>query len=41
MDKIRIGHIGTKHDHSKDKIECVSKFPDIFEVVGVVEEAPN
>lgn len=41
MDKIRIGHIGTKHDHSKDKIECVSKFPDIFEVVGVVEEDPE
>lgn len=38
MKKIRIGHIGTKHDHSQDKINCVSKFPELFEVVGIVEE---
>lgn len=38
MKKIRIGHIGTKHDHSPGKIDCVRKFPDIFEVVGIVEE---
>lgn len=38
--KIRIGHIGTKHDHSLGKLECVLKFPDLFEVVGVVEEDP-
>lgn len=40
MKKLRIGHIGTKHDHSQDKLDCVRKFPDIFEVVGVVEEDP-
>jgi len=41
MKKTRIGHIGTKHDHSQDKMDCVRKFPDIFEVVGVVEEDPK
>lgn len=40
MKKIRIGHIGTKHDHSQDKMDCVRKFPDLFEVVGVVEDDP-
>ena len=38
MKKIRIGQIGTKHDHARDHMDCVRKFPDIFEVVGVVEE---
>ena len=38
MKKLRIGHIGTKHDHSVGKLDCVRKFPDVFEVVGVVEE---
>jgi len=36
--KIRIGHIGTKHDHSSAKLDCVQKFPDLYEVVGIVEE---
>lgn len=38
MKKIRIGQIGTKHDHARDHMDCVRKFPDIFEIVGVVEE---
>jgi len=38
MNRIRIGHIGTKHDHSSGKLDCVKKFPDVFEVVGIVEE---
>ena len=36
--KLRVGHIGTKHDHSRDIISCLAKFPDDFEIVGVVEE---
>lgn len=36
--RIRIGHIGTKHDHSLGKLACVLKFPEIFEAVGIVEE---
>ena len=38
--KIRIGHIGTKHDHSLGKLQCVLKYPELFEVVGIVEEDP-
>lgn len=39
MSKIRIGHIGTYHDHSIGKLECIRKYPDIFEVVGVTAES--
>ncbi|MBR4873114.1 MAG: Gfo/Idh/MocA family oxidoreductase [Clostridia bacterium] len=38
MEKIRIGHVGTLHDHSAGKLACVKKFPDVFEVVGIVPE---
>lgn len=38
MRKIRLGHIGVLHDHSSAKLQCVRKYPDIFEVVGVVAE---
>jgi len=39
MKKIKIGHIGIAHDHSGATMETVLKYPDVFEVVGVVE--PN
>ncbi len=39
--KLRVGHIGTKHDHSRDILQCLEKFPEIFEVVGVVEDDPK
>lgn len=39
MNKIRIGHIGTLHDHSAGILLCVRKYPEIFEVVGVVPES--
>ena len=39
MKKIRIGHLGTYHDHSYGKLECILKYPDLFEVVGVVAES--
>lgn len=39
MKKIRIGHIGTLHDHSAGILPCVRKYPDVFEVVGVVPES--
>lgn len=38
MRKIRIGHVGTLHDHSMGKLRCVKKFPDVFEIVGIVPE---
>ncbi len=34
---IRIAQIGTKHAHAKGKYDTMLKFPDLFEVVGVVE----
>lgn len=38
--KIRIGHVGTKHDHSEAKLQSILQYPDIFEVVGLVEHDP-
>ena len=38
MKKIRLGHVGSLHDHSSAKLACVLKFPEIFEVVGWVPE---
>ncbi len=34
---IRVGQIGTKHAHASGKIATFRKFPELFEVVGVVE----
>ena len=34
---IKVGQIGTKHAHASGKMETFRKFPDLFEVVGVVE----
>ena len=39
--RIRIGHIGTAHDHSADFFECVRRHPELFEIVGVVEPDEN
>ncbi len=39
MKQIRIGHIGTLHDHSAGILPCVRKYPEFFEVVGVVAES--
>ncbi len=39
MRKIRIGHIGTLHDHSVGKLRCLKNFPEVFEIVGVVPES--
>lgn len=35
--RIRVGHIGTKHDHSSAFFECIKRHPELFEIVGVVE----
>ena len=40
MEKIKLGHIGTRHDHSRAKLEGAKKFPDLFEIVGIVPESP-
>lgn len=39
MKPIRLGHIGTLHDHSSAKLACVKKFPELFEVIGCVAES--
>lgn len=39
--RLRVGHMGTLHDHSSGKLECVLKFPELFEVVGVAEDDPK
>lgn len=38
MNRVRIGHIGTLHDHSPGMLDSVKKFPDIFEIIGYVPE---
>ena len=39
--KIRVGQIGTKHAHAGGKMATFRKFPELFEVVGVVEPDPE
>ena len=39
MKKLRVGQIGTLHDHSQGKLACAAKFPDLFEIVGVVPDS--
>jgi predicted dehydrogenase len=39
MKKIRIGHLGTYHDHSTGMLDTIKKHPDIFEIVGYVPES--
>lgn len=38
--KLRIGQLGTAHSHAAGKMEAVRSLPDLYEVVGVVEENP-
>ena len=38
--KLRIGHIGTAHDHSSAFFDCIKRHPELFEIVGVVEPDP-
>ncbi|MEQ9406679.1 MAG: Gfo/Idh/MocA family oxidoreductase [Fuerstiella sp.] len=38
---IRVGQIGTKHAHASGKMDTFRKFPELFEVVGVVEADPE
>ena len=41
MKPIKLGHVGTLHDHSTGKLSCVKKFPELFEIVGIVAESPE
>ncbi len=35
--RIRIGQIGTKHAHALGKLDTIRRYPDLFELVGLVE----
>ncbi len=35
--RIKVGQIGTRHGHAAGKMDTVRKYPDVFDVVGVVE----
>lgn len=37
MRKIKIVHYGLAHDHSAVTLECARKYPEVFDVVGIVE----
>ena len=36
-ERIKVGQIGTRHAHASGKMDTVRRYPDIFDVVGVVE----
>ncbi len=38
MKKIKIGQIGVCHEHADGKIKSLRKMPDVFEIVGVVDD---
>ena len=37
-DRIKIGQIGTDHEHADGKMSTLRKLPEHYEVVGVVDE---
>lgn len=41
MEKIKIGQIGVCHEHASGKIHTLRLLPDVFEIVGVVDERPT
>lgn len=38
MEKIRIGQIGVRHEHAGAIMQSLRRLPDLFEVVGVVDD---
>lgn len=38
MKKIKIGQIGVCHEHAEGKIKSLRRLPDVFEIVGVVDD---
>lgn len=38
---VKIGQIGIAHDHSIGFMECIRKYPDVFEIVGIAEQDPE
>ena len=38
MDKIRIGQIGIRHEHASGIMQSLRQLPEVFEIVGVVDD---
>jgi predicted dehydrogenase len=38
LKKIKIGQIGVCHEHSSGKINTLKKMPDLYEIVGIVDD---
>lgn len=38
MNKIKIGQIGVCHEHASGKMDSMRKMPEVFEIVGVVDD---
>ena len=38
MDRIRIAQIGVCHEHASGKINTLRRLPEVFEIVGVVDD---
>ncbi|MDF3130130.1 Gfo/Idh/MocA family oxidoreductase [Kiritimatiellaeota bacterium B1221] len=38
MERIKIGQIGICHEHAAAKMDALRKLPDVFEIVGVVDD---
>ena len=41
MKKIKVAILGIAHDHCTGKLDCMKKYPEIFEIVGIVEPNPE
>ncbi|MFA5204688.1 MAG: Gfo/Idh/MocA family oxidoreductase [Lentisphaeria bacterium] len=41
MEKIKVGQIGICHEHAAGKMRTLRLLPDVFEIVGVVDERPT
>src|SRR5690606_41546730 len=37
-EKIKIGQIGVTHEHAAPRMESLKKLPEIYEIVGVVDD---
>lgn len=38
MNKIKIGQIGVCHEHASGKINALKRLPDVYEIVGIVDD---
>ena len=38
MERIKIAQLGMTHEHAAGKMASIKKLPDIYEIVGVVDD---